>query len=264
MKKFIYFMFMVMISETMFAQSPYESQVIEMNGIDLYYEVYGEGKPLLLLHGWTQSSQFWAEYIPTYAKYYKVYALDLRGHGRTSQLTDDFTIKKTSEDILKFISELKLVDVKAIGLSFGGLALLELAVSNPEKIESMILVGVTRSFNGGENNDGSFSFENLPLSFIRELKEIHYHGESQIKAMFDANLDYQINLTDQEVGAIDSRCLIVQGDRDEILGIDPAIELHKKLSHSELWIVPNTGHMAINGPNRDDFLKKSIQFLNQL
>ena len=190
-------------------------------------------------------------------------AIDLRGHGRTSPLTDDFTIQKTSEDILKFMYELKLEDIKAIGLSFGGLALLELAVSDPEKIESMILIGVSPSFKGGDNNDDSFSYENLPKPFIQDLKKIHFHGEGQIKALFDANLDYQINLTDQEIEAIDSNCLIVQGDRDEVLGIDAAVELYKKMSHAELWIVPNTGHMALNGPNQDDFLKKSLEFFNR-
>ena len=106
MKQFIGIIFMVTISEAMFGQFPHESRTVTLNGIDMYYEVYGEGEPLLLLHGWTQSSKFWADYIPIYAQQYKVYAIDLRGHGRTSPLTDDFTIQKTSEDILKFMYEL--------------------------------------------------------------------------------------------------------------------------------------------------------------
>ena len=263
MKKFVTLLLMTIFLGQSFGQLPKETKTIKVNGIDLHFKVYGKGKPLLLLHGWTQSSQFWSEYIPKYAEYFKVYAIDLRGHGGSSPVTSDFTIEKSSKDILGLLEHLKLEKVKAIGLSYGGLTLLELAKNNPEKLESMILIGASYSYNGAENSDNSFSYENLPESFVQQLKEIHHHGESQILALFDQDLNYQIDLSDKEVRAIDSKTLIVHGDRDEILGIDPAIMLHKKLPNSELWIVPNTGHIAVTDSNRDSFLIKSVQFLNE-
>lgn len=256
---------MTIMSGQSIGQLSKKTEVVQVNGIDMYYEVYGKGEPLILLHGWTQSSTFWSDYIPTYAQHFKVYALDLRGHGRTSQVTPDFTIEKTAKDVLALLDHLKLKNVKAIGLSYGGLTLLELASSNPEKIESMILIGASHRYNGGENNESSssFSYENLPSLFFEELKEIHHHGESQIKALFDQNLNYQINLEDEEVKAIKSNCLIVHGDRDEILDVDMAFALYKVLPNSELWIVPNTGHIAITGPNLENFLRTSVQFLTR-
>lgn len=255
---------MAITSGQSFGQLPKSTETVKVNGINLYYEVYGEGEPLLLLHGWTQSSEFWSEYIPTYLQHFEVYAMDLRGHGKTSQITSNFTIKESAKDILELLDHLKINKVKAIGLSYGGLTLLELARSHPEKIEAIILIGTSNSFNGAENNEGenAFSYENLPTSFIEELKKIHHHGENQIRALFNPNLNYQINLSDEELNAFNFKTLIIQGDRDEILGVDPAFSLYKNIPNSELWIVPNTGHIAIIGPNKENFLTTSLQFLS--
>lgn len=265
MKKILLILLMGLISGRSFGQHSKKEEVVQVNGIDMYYEVYGEGFPLILLHGWTQSSSFWSQYIPAYANNFKVYAIDLRGHGKTSSLTTDFSIQLAAKDILALLDHLQLKKVKAIGLSFGGLTLLELASSHPERIQELILIGASHNYNGGENNnDGnSFSYESLPQSFIEELKKIHAHGETQIKALFNPNLDYQIKLKDEKLNAFNFRTMIVHGDRDEILGIEPAIALHKNIPNSALWIVPNTGHIAITGPNRDAFLSRSLQFLNE-
>ena len=261
---FIFIVFASLVGNHGFGQVFKKEKMVQVNGIDMYYEVYGQGEPLLLLHGWTQSSAFWKDYIAAYAKSFKVYAIDLRGHGKTSPIANDFTIKKTADDLLEFINHLGLEKVKAIGLSYGGLALLELTGSHAKKVESMILIGVSQKYNGAENAKmkETFSYENLPKSFIDELRKIHHHGDHQIRALFDENLNYQINLSDQKVKAITSKALLVQGDGDEVLGIDAAIKLDHNLPHSELWIVPNAGHLAITGSNKNGFITKSLQFLN--
>lgn len=109
--------------------------------------------------------------------------------------------------------------------------------------------------------DKTFSYENLPDTFIKVLKETHQGGERQIRALFNTNLDYKISIEEEDLKSIKTKTLIINGDRDEIMGITPAITLHKNLPDSELWIVPNTGHIAITGANQDGFLTKSIQFL---
>lgn len=254
---------MTILSGSGYGQPEKKTKTVTLNGIKLYYEVYGKGEPMLLLHGWTQSSQFWSDYIPTYARHFKVYAIDLRGHGRSSELSDDFSIEKTASDILALLDFLKIEKAKAIGLSFGGLALLKLASFHPERIESMVLIGAAHKYDGAENTnlDKSFSYENLPEPFIKELKEIHFGGESQIKALFDPNLNYRISIGNEDLKSINIKTLIVNGDRDEIMGITPATDLYENLPNSELWIVPNTGHIAITGSNQDSFLKKSSGFL---
>lgn len=263
MKRIVLFILIANISEQSFGQLSANTETAKINGIDMYYEVYGEGEPLLLLHGWTQSSSFWSEYIPTYAQHFKVYAIDLRGHGRTSPLTTDFSIKESAKDILELLDQLKIKKVNAIGLSFGGLTLLELASSNPNRIKAIILIGASHSYNAAENSDGSnaFSYDNLPNSFVEKLKKTHHHGEAQIKALFNPNIDYQISLPNEALNAFTFRTLIIHGDRDEMLGVEHAFVLYRNIPNSALWIVPNTGHIAIDGPNQKSFLTTSLQFL---
>ncbi|WP_420402045.1 alpha/beta fold hydrolase [Flagellimonas sp.] len=264
MVKFITYLLLALISGNCLGQEPKKSETIKVNGIEIHYEVYGSGEPLLLLHGWTQSSKFWSDYISSYAEHFEVYALDLRGHGKSSQITSDFTIKKASEDVLALLDALKLQKVHAIGLSYGGLTLLEMANARPDKLASMILVGASHNFDGRKNNpNNAFSYENLPPAFIEELNKTHFRGENQIRALFDSNLNYNIALSEEALQAINIRTLVVQGDRDKILGLEPAIALYQNLPQSQLWVVPNTGHIAINGTYQQDFIKKSLQFLTQ-
>ncbi|WP_299533402.1 alpha/beta hydrolase [Ulvibacterium sp.] len=247
------------------AQKPNKTEIVNVNGIELYYEQYGKGEPLLLLHGWTQSSQFWSEYISTYAQSYEVYVVDLRGHGKTTPLTKDFSIQKSANDIIALTDYLSLKGVKAIGLSYGGLVLLQIGGLLPDRLESVILIGASHNYSGGDNKalDNQFTFDDLPPSFVEQLRELHPQGDQQIRALFNPNLNYEIRLEEEDLMAMRTRTLVINGDRDEILGVDAALALHKNLPDSELWIIPNSGHIPIDGTNKSQFLDISIEFLNR-
>ncbi|MEM1136645.1 MAG: alpha/beta hydrolase [Bacteroidota bacterium] len=266
MANVLFLVLMVLLAGQSAGQVPKKTEIVNVNGIELYYEVYGEGEPLILLHGWTQSSQFWIEYIKEYAKSYEVYALDLRGHGRTTPLTKDFSIKKAANDILAFMDHLSLNKVKAMGLSFGGIALLQLASLNPNRIESMILIAASHNYSGSDNQEieNKFNFDNLPVQFIEQLREIHHHGDQQIRALFDPELNYEIRLNDEDLKLINAKALIINGDQDEIMGINAAVLLYKYLPSSNLWIVPNTGHIPITETNKQLFLTTTIEFLRSV
>ncbi|MEX0289050.1 MAG: alpha/beta fold hydrolase [Flavobacteriaceae bacterium] len=246
-----------------FGQVQKEVHTVQVNGAEIYYEVYGEGEPLLLLHGWTQSSVFWKDYLTSYAQNFKVYVLDLRGHGRSSPLTQEFSLQKASMDILMLLDHLNLRKVKAIGFSYGSLLLLQLAALNPQRIETMILIGCAQQYDGADNTSlaDDFSYDNLPESFKQELKKIHFHGESQIKALFNKDLNYRIMLEDEKIKERKANTIIVHGDRDEIIGLDKAVDLYQNLANAELWIVPNTGHLVLTAGNKKSFMTKSLQFL---
>ena len=240
------------------------SDMLTINNVELFFQKTGEGPPLLLLHGWTQSSAFWKELIPIYAKQFTVYALDLHGHGRSSNLNSDFTIKKTAQDVKTFMDELGIQKANAIGMSFGGLVLLELSVMYPEQLKSMVVIGSTHDFDGSKNNESkSFSYDDLPNSFIADLKRMHPRGEDQIRHLFDPNIEYKIQLTPQEVKNIEIRTLIVNGDRDEILGVQSAFDLYEYLPLAQLWIMPNTGHVAVTDDNRHAFISATLKFFEE-
>src|SRR5688572_25813613 len=89
------------------AQQKTIHQTIAVNGTTLYYEKSGRGSPLLLLHGWTLTSAFWSPYVAEFESEYEVYAIDLRGHGRSSPLTNNFFIKQAAQDIAELIDKLE-------------------------------------------------------------------------------------------------------------------------------------------------------------
>jgi pimeloyl-ACP methyl ester carboxylesterase len=246
------------------ALPPTTGRTVRVNGQDLYYETSGKGDPLLLLHGWTQTSAFWAPYAAHLQSGFEVYALDLRGHGRSSPLTREFSIQQAARDVEEFIQTLQLERVQAIGLSYGGLVLLELAIANPNLIERMVVIGTGYRYSGREAQQGkpTFAYEHLDPAFAAYLQAHHAHGESQIKALFDPTLDYQINLTEAQLQSMQTAVLIVNGDGDEIADIRQAAEMRRLIPRSALWIMPNTGHLALTEDTQEAFLRQAGAFLN--
>ena len=102
------------------SQTLMKSETVKLNGAGTYYEAYGEGEPLFLLHGWGQSTAFWKEYVTDFADRFEVYLVDLKGHGRSDPLQSDFTLEPAVDGFLALLNHLQFDQVKAIGLSFGG------------------------------------------------------------------------------------------------------------------------------------------------
>ena len=239
------------------------SEYVNVNNSKLHFRITGKGDPLLLLHGWTQTAAFWEPYVNELARKFRVYALDLPGHGKTGVLPPGFSLRKASVDVEGFITQLGLTTVKAIGLSYGGLLLLEMTARNPALIEAMVLIAVSDRFNGKDRwkDTPSVEFRDLDPGFQDYLKKHHPFGDNQINALFNKDLDYAINLTPAKLQKIRTRLLIVNGDRDEVAGIDGALRIFKHVPGAALWIMPNTGHMAIDERNKTQFLETSEEFL---
>lgn len=110
---------------------------VNANGVALYYETYGKGDPLLLLHGADMSIASFNRIIPILAKHYKVIALDTRGHGQSSEDGKKLTYELYAEDVNAFLDELGLEAVNVLGWSDGGNTGLILAMNHPDKVKSL-------------------------------------------------------------------------------------------------------------------------------
>ena len=97
------------------AQVLKHSETVRLNGVDTYYEVYGEGPPLIFLHGGGQSSKLWHEYVNDFADNFEVYLVDLLGHGRSSPLQDVFSYQTAIDQLLDLFENLKIQQFSAIG-----------------------------------------------------------------------------------------------------------------------------------------------------
>lgn len=250
------------MSNIIFSQTPKKSESVLINGKSIYYEIYGEGKPLFLLHGYTQSSKSWKPYIKDFEKEYEVYLVDLTGHGRSESFKQDLSIRAVAIDLNYLIKYLKLEKIKAIGFSFGGDVLYQLALINPNMIESMITIGAvgTWTIQNFPEYLEAFTFENRDN--FPWLKESH-EGDGQTKALMNQFKNYNIRLSDKEIQSIKPEVLIMVGDDDESIDLKEVIRVRKNLTNSDLWILPDVSHGAHEGKNKEAFLTKSKLFLTK-
>ena len=226
------------MSTTALSQTPKKSESVLINGKNIYYEIYGEGKPLFLLHGYTQSSKSWKPYVKDYEKEYEIYLIDLTGHGKSEPFKQDLTLKSVAEDLSSLIHYLQLEKIKAIGFSFGGDVLYQLALINPSTIESMITIGAvgTWTINDFPEYLEAFTFENRDN--FPWLKTSH-DGDQHIKAMMDQFKNYIVKLSDKELQSIKPEVLIMIGDNDEGMDFEEVVRVKKNLPKCNLWILPN-------------------------
>ncbi|TDQ27591.1 alpha/beta fold hydrolase [Tenacibaculum caenipelagi] len=241
--------------------TPKKHERVNINRVEIYYEVYGKGEPLILLHGYTQSSIAWLEYVKEYSDNFEVYLIDLRGHGKSSKFEYQFSVRAASEDVLTLMKHLNIDKVKGIGLSFGGDVLLELSSMNPELVESMVIIGANGNWDSQDFPSmlSTFNYDNIEK--FQWIRDYHTGGEEQIKGILDQLANYKIKLTDEELKRIKAKTLLILGDKAEQIPIDSVVKLHQTLDDSQLWIVPNTGHYAHDGDNKTEFLRLSKAFL---
>lgn len=253
---------LILISNSVSSQTPKKSELVSVNGKKLYYEVYGEGEPLFLLHGYTQSSKSWKSYIKDYEKEHEVYLVDLTGHGKSDPFKENLSIKSVAEDLNSLIQYLQLEKIKAIGFSFGGDVLYQLALINPSLVESMITIGAVGTWTVDDFPEylEVFVFENR--NDFPWLKTSH-DGEEQVKAMMDQFKNYTIKLSDEELQSIKPEVLIMMGDDDEGMDFEEVARVKKNLPNSDLWVLPNVSHGAHEGDTKGEFIIKSKTFLSK-
>lgn len=122
------------------AETAESSGHIEANGVNYYYEIHGEGEPLLLLHGGLGSSDMFDPILPGLGAGREVVAVDLHGHGRTALGDRDIDLVDIGDDLAVILEELDYGEVDVLGYSFGGGAAFRLAVQHPDKVRRLAMV----------------------------------------------------------------------------------------------------------------------------
>jgi len=239
--------------------------ILSIHGFDMYYEVYGEGAPLLLLHGFTGSSAGLAQGFMQLAANNKLIIPDLRGHGRSTNPSKQFTFRQAALDIFGLLEHLNIKQCSAIGFSGGGCILLHMAHQQPDKIISMCIVSAAPYFpDQSREVMKQFAEADKTEEQWTVMRSIHFHGDEQIQMLwnqanaFSESYD-DMNFTTEMLSQIKSKTLIVQGDRDPIYPIELTIEMHRHIPEAYLWIIPNGGHVPIT----PDLIPQLINYLEK-
>lgn len=250
------------MTATSLAQTPKKAETVSVNGKQMYYEVYGSGEPLIMLHGYSLSSSHWKPYVADFDQDYEVYLIDLTGHGKSERFNEALSIKSVAYDLHALIKYLDLKTLKAIGFSFGGDVLFQLALIDPTLVESMITIGAvgTWSVNDFPQYLESYTFENIDdFEWMRSS----HSSDDQIKAIMDQFKNYIVSVSDNELQSFEPEVMIMLGDDDIGIPLEEVARVRKHLPKSDLWILPNVPHGAHEGENKADFIKIAKAFLSK-
>jgi pimeloyl-ACP methyl ester carboxylesterase len=248
--------------------TPTDSGYADVNGLHLYWERYGEGPPLVLLHGGMLTIELnFATLIPTLAKSHTVIGVEQQGHGRTANIDRDITYPNLASDIVALLDHLGIEHAVVLGHSMGGAVALELAVSYPDRVRAIIPASASVRPEGmhPDLSDPS-KFETSPImptpqdfaEFTDAYKRLSPHPEK-----FDEFLAYLsamdtdfLGWTDDQLAGITCPVLIVQGDSD-FTTVEHAGFMLERIPRSALAVLPDTTHMQVT--RRDTILLPILQ-----
>jgi pimeloyl-ACP methyl ester carboxylesterase len=244
------------------------SHTLEVNGIDLHYEITGAGNDLLLLHSGTRTTRMWDGFVERFSKDHRLIAVDLRGHGGSTNPDGVWSTRQFASDVLALLDHLGVTRCTAIGASAGAMTLLHIATREPERIERMIVIGVGTYLNAScRETLSAVTIDDIPEGAWNSLRARHTHGDDQIRALYAwvASLSESYNdmtFTPPYLSTITATTLIVHGDRDYCFPASMAWDIYDAIPSAYLWVVPNGGHVPITGANAAAFSDTAVEFLS--
>ena len=240
---------------------------IHANGIDLHYDVIGDGEPLLWLHGFMGCGADWKYLWSEPPAGFQLVAPDLRGHGASTDAGVTFDFREAAQDVLALLRHLGLRRVKAIGLSGGGIVALHLATLLPSCMDRMVVVSAPPYFpEQAKAIQRQFTEAMLPEIERQRMRQRHPGGEAQIARLLEntralAGDRDDVNFTRELLQKITAETLIVFGDRDPFYPVSLAVELYSAIPKAYLWVVPNGGHGPIFRDRSTRFNETALAFL---
>lgn len=258
---------------------PSASGYAPVNGTKIYYEVYGEGQPLVLLHGAFMTIEMnWGQLIPELSKTRKVIAIEMRGHGHTPFSDGKLDLATMASDVAGVMDYLKVESADVAGYSMGGSIAYQLTIQNPKRVKKLVIISSTYKSSGWlpvvTNSFKSFKpefFTNTPLKTA-------YDAAAPDKTKWTPFLEEMIvflktpfDMGDANIAKITSPVLIISADND---GLDK-VELMKTyqllgggvsadmvpMPKSHLAVVPSQSHVSLMMQTKtildylEDFLK---------
>lgn len=256
---------MLFVTYTLDAQKikPLNSGYAPVNEIKVYYEVYGKGEPVVLLHGAFYTIDMnWGELIPELSKTRKVIAIEMQGHGHSPFSERKLSINTLASDVEKVMDYLKIESADIAGYSMGGSVAYQFAVQSPKRLRKLVIISSTYKTGGWlpavNNAFKEFKpefFDNTPLKTEYDaVAPDKTKWRSFLAQMFDFSHE-SFNVGDSNISKISAPVLIISGDNDgvdkielmktyRLLGGDVSADLGS-MPKSQLAIVPSQGHVSL-------------------
>jgi pimeloyl-ACP methyl ester carboxylesterase len=219
----------------------------EVNGMNMYYEVYGEGQPLILIHGGGSTIQSNFEKIITlFAKNRKVIAMELQAHGRSSDRDADLTFEQDADDVAALMQFLKIDNADVLGFSNGATTAIQFGIRHPQMLNKLIVCSPLTNRKGAPDWFWDFiskaHLDNMPEPLKQAYLKVAKDSNG-LQVMHDRDAKRMVNFKDISntlIQSIVQPTLIIVGDQD-VVQPEHALELHRLIKHSQLAIIPG-GH----------------------
>jgi pimeloyl-ACP methyl ester carboxylesterase len=221
---------------------------VDVNGVHLYFQEYGLGPPLVLLHGGLLTIELsFGAIIPALAERHRVVAIELQGHGRTADFDRPMTFEHLAHDVVGLLDQLGIEETDVFGFSLGGLTTYQLLVDHPGRIRRAVVASADhRNDRGGE-----IHAERLPTEADFAAMREAYAAVAPDPAHFEAFAEKAVALvhsfagwTDDQLRAIEMPVLVLIGDTDFIL-VPNAAEAAELLPQGQLAVLAGTTHLDL-------------------
>ncbi len=227
-----------------------------IRGFKMYYEVYGTGKPLLMIHGNGGDISSFAQNIPYFSKKYKVIVADSRAHGKSEDTRDSLTFEMMADDYAALLDSMHISSAYIIGWSDGGNNALLMAMRHPDKVIRLASTGA---------NLWPDSTALSPALWKSEYETFQSGKNKTFKTAKEKN-DWKIFLLDwlephislTTLQQIKCPALIIGGDHD-LINTAHTVLISQHIPHAQLWIIPKSGHATLI-EHKDEFNHKVDEF----
>jgi pimeloyl-ACP methyl ester carboxylesterase len=240
--------FLAMISIHLFAQTPFDTSIygrnpkaghyINTRGFKMYYETYGKGEPLLIIHGNGGSINNFVFQIPYFSKEYKVIIADSRAQGKSTDNGDSLSYEMMADDLDALLDSLHVDSCYVIGWSDGGINGLLLAIRHPDKVKKLAVTGANLWPDTSAIN--SFAYD-WAMDYNKQLEKKPLTAEIKNEKKLYHLLSFEPHISLEQLHTIKCPTLVIGGDHDIILPKHTML-IAENISKSYLWILPNSGH----------------------
>lgn len=224
-----------------------DKRFVDVNGTTIAYRDVGQGEALLLLHGFGESARTWDPLVADLSANYRLVIPDLRGHGESTNPLTYFDHGDASQDMLELLDALELSEIQAVGFSSGGMVLLHMATTQPERLGAIALVGTT-PYLPAEAREILRSMDPgvMPMAQLEAMGLVD-GDTAQARLLLRQFVDLEdsyadVNFTPPLLSTITARTLVIHGDRDPFFPVSIPVDVYESIPVAFLLIFPNLGH----------------------
>lgn len=246
---------------------PDQTGYAPVNGLEMYYEVYGTGQPLVLLHGGMTTLQDFGFMLPALVHGRQIIAYERQGHGHTADIDRPFTMEGWADDLAALLQHLGIAQADVLGYSTGGSVALAFAIRHPQHVRKLVLVSTIYNKDGypPEVMEGLLhaSAESMPDILRQMYAAIAPHPENWaalVRKSVESAATFR-GWSDEAIQSITMPTMVAAGDND-IVRTEHAVALVRLLPQAQLAILPNTDHIAIVMQHADWLATMTAEFLD--